>query len=309
MSIIQEALLKLNLRIENNHLEDIEDLYEYIELSSRMKALGDSRAFDKIPQILERDEFKGKLDSLLKLRFQRGMWDLDEQDGEELAFTLIEAQDYHLFYEFTKDSGIYSENTGNLFKQWAKETSLKMIDEQTASVLNDWLVTYPIPEYLRLPVVDSPVTEWDYELLGTIASFWRYRTIRGKWGPRRETRSKLSSHIRAHNRANNENSEAPNLRQQSPLFYSSEDLNIQVERALNSNSQLAFSIQKLDGSPFDPIQVRVGVFKAQQDPAQPKQWNLDLSAMNDKLRNCLLKAPMAIQLTSTETLEIEFVEK
>ena len=111
MNIIQEALLKLNARIESNLLEDTEDLYEYLELSSRMKALGDSKAFDKIPQIIERDEFKGKMDSLLALRCRRGMWDLDEQEGEVLAFTIIEAQDYHLFYEFTQDSGLYSADT------------------------------------------------------------------------------------------------------------------------------------------------------------------------------------------------------
>lgn len=180
MNKIQEAILNLNARIAEINLEDEEDLCQYIQLASRMKALGDSKAFDKIPEIFKKDEFKN-IDEILSERCKRGIWDIDEQDGEELGLTLIEAQDFKIFYEFTKDQGLYSAKTGVMFERWLEETKWKMIDEKTESVLTDWIDMYPIPEDLRLPVVDSPVTEWDYELLGTIAGFLPRNIIHGTW--------------------------------------------------------------------------------------------------------------------------------
>lgn len=170
MSIVAEALAKLTARIQKIEFEDDFDLCYYIEMASRMKALGYSDYFDRIPEICQKDIYRGRLDEIIRNNARRGMFDLDERDGSEAACIIVEAQDWYCFRQFTKNSGLYDKNTGPYMDQWAEETSLKMFNAETASFLRDWLDTYPIPEELRLPVVDSPVTEWEYDIMGKIAS-------------------------------------------------------------------------------------------------------------------------------------------
>lgn len=168
MSIVAEALAKLEARVEEIEFEDDFDLCHFISLASRMKALGEDKYFNQIREICNTDTYRGNVDTIIRENAKRMMWDLDEQDGEELALTIIEVQDWHCFRQFTLDSDLYDKSTGLYMDQAAEEANLKTPDPEAASLLRSWLDTYPIPEDLRLPVVDTPLTDFDYMVMDII---------------------------------------------------------------------------------------------------------------------------------------------
>jgi len=313
MNQTQEAILKLKARIERNRLEDEEDLYQYIQLASRVKGLGDSEAFEKIPEIVKRPEFAGRLEELLAERCRRGMWDLDEQEGEELAISLIEAQDFCLFYEFSRNSGLYSENIHKLFEQWAEETSLTSINEEAASLIRDWRATYPLPDEMLLPVISDPVSDFDYEILGKVASFLSRKEVKGTWS-QQITRTEFKQKVCAYNpaifAACDDGKPAESLlRQQSQLIYTMDDRQIQIQRSLNPRWMLGISITNADGKPIIPDSVRVGVFPATQDPNRPERWLVDLSSCEGKMREFALNGPTVVQLDALTSVKITFGEE
>lgn len=312
MNRTEEGILKLKARIKKNPLEYEEDLLQYIQLASRMKALGDSEAFDKLSEILQREKFSGKLDQILTERCRRGMWDLDEQQGEELALSIIEAQDFKLFYDFSKGMNWYSEKINKMFEQWVEETSIKMIDEETASLLRDWLDTYPISVENCLPVVEVPVTEFAYDIAGKIASFLPRKRIQGTWS-KQVTEIKRSPHAPAYNptvfAACDDGTPPDSLReQQANLVYMTDNGKIQIFRRLNDHWQIGIEIRDSEGNPVIPVQVRVGAFAARQDEKHPERWLLDMKSLSGVLRNYLVNAPTSVLFTPTGELIINFSE-
>ncbi|MBQ6108992.1 MAG: hypothetical protein IJK97_12345 [Thermoguttaceae bacterium] len=312
MNRTEEGILKLKERIEKNPLEYDEELLQYIQLASRMKALGDSTAFDKLPEIFKKDQFNGKLDQILLERCQRGMWDIDEQEGEDLALSIIEAQDFKLFYIFSCNTGWYSKNIHKMFEQWAEETSLKIINEETESLLKDWLDTYPVPEEYCLPVVAVPVTEFAYDIAGKIASFLPRKRIQGTWS-KQVTEIERRPHAPAYNpavfAACDDGTPPDSLReQQANLVYMIDNGKIQILRRLNDRWQMGIEIRDSKGNPVIPVQVRVGAFAARRDDKHPERWILDMKPLSGVLRNYLVNAPTSVLFTPAGELVIKFSE-
>ena len=189
-TVVLEALEKLDRRINDIELEDDMDFCNYCELSSRAKALGESKYFDRIPEICKREKFRGRLDEIIQWRAKMGMFDLDARDGEFAAMIIIEAQDWYCFYKFTKDAGWYDKNTGPYLAQWAEETSLKGLNEEACSILDAWRETYPLPEELQLPVIVAPISDFTYEILGKIAGFLPRHVEYGTWKKVNEDKNK-----------------------------------------------------------------------------------------------------------------------
>lgn len=308
----EEGILKLKARIEKNPLNEEEYLLQYIQLASRMKALGDSEAFDKLPEIFQREQFTGKLDQIFSERCRCGMWDLDEQEGEELAFSIIEAQDFYTFYEFSKDAGWYSPKTGKFFETWFEETSLKMINEETASLLRDWLDTYPIPEENCLPVVAVPVTEFAYDIAGKMASMLPRKRIQGTWS-KQVTEIERRPHAPVYNpavfAACDDGTPPDSLReQQANLVYMTDNGKLQIVRRLNDRWQIGIEIRNSEGNPVIPVQIRVGAFAARRDKNHPERWILDMKPLSGVLRNYLVNAPTSVLFTPSGELVIKFSE-
>lgn len=172
MSNVAEALAKLEARIGKLNFEDDFELCQFIALSSRMKALGESQYFDQIPEICQKDPYRGRLDEIIQQYAKMYMWDLEKQSGEELALTITEIQDWYCFRQFTKDSDLYDKNTGPYMDGMEDEADLVSLDSEAAALLRDWLDAYPIPEELRLPVVDTPLTDFDYKIGSLVVAFW-----------------------------------------------------------------------------------------------------------------------------------------
>ena len=163
MTIRDEAIEKLTARLDEIELEDEYDLTHFMELSSRLKALGESKYFDMLQEICQREQFRGKLDKILIDRARRGLFDLWERQPEEYVFyPIVEAQDFRCFREFTKDSGLYGGRAAAYLDMWIEDTDLTDLNDEAAELLDSWRETYPLPEEMFLPVIVSPRTSGDF---------------------------------------------------------------------------------------------------------------------------------------------------
>lgn len=307
-----EALIKLKKRIEKNPLEDEDDLLLFIQLASRMKALGDSSEFDKIPEIINRKEFNGKLDAILEERCRRGIWDVENQTGEEQGLSIIEAQDFWCFYNYAKDTGLFSKKSEFWFEEWSHETYLASINEKTADTIRSFTMTYPIPEEDMLAVVVAPVTEFEYKLIDRLAASVPIHRAKGTW-----TRPDIS--YAGHPAANfaeasvvvaacddGEPSEAL-LLSQNHLFTEVQTLHgsLRIQRFLNQNWQLVLEMEDSQGNVPKADRVRIGVLPFQWNE-EGKEWVLDLKPHYLNFRLAALNNPTVIRLSPIDIVEIVF---
>ena len=148
---MNESVVKLQKRIAKNELEDEVDLQNYIQLASRMKALGDSTAFDTLPIVFKKSWYRKTGDLLLRECCLKLMYYLDEPIlSEEMAGILIQIQDMKLFYEYSKDKNWYPKGNCEDLKALMRAASEVHPDKEVCEILKLWLNTYPIPEEYRL---------------------------------------------------------------------------------------------------------------------------------------------------------------
>lgn len=315
MNTSKEAIAKLQARIAENALEDEFDLLLFIRLASRMKALGDASAFDKIPEIVARPEFAGQLDGILKERCEQGVFDLQEQTGEPLAMSLIATQDFWLFYKYAKNTGLFSQDLNAGFAQWADHSEAADVDEETASLLRDWLQTYPIAEEDCLSVILVPLTSWDYKLMEDVINMAPYHEVSLLW-----EKESFTNTQRAARRADvlpqvlvlacdDGKPSEELLRQQGQLVCDDPQCNLRVKRSLSNRWVLRLEIQDRGGNPYQPELVCVDRVNAKQDPDDPSLWTIDLSGYPEDLRRFLLEdAVVKIELGKFHGVKVTFPE-
>lgn len=173
-SILQE----LRDRLLGNPIEDADDLTAYIQYASRLAALGDDSEIKKLPAVFERPQFAGKVADILKARCEQGIWEASEYTGEGLAFSLIDAQDFRCFQLRQAES---FPSLIPLLENWWEACEAAELDEDAAGMLRDFLDVYPIPEEERLPVVGTPITEFEYKLLDRLFANVKPRVIEMFW--------------------------------------------------------------------------------------------------------------------------------
>lgn len=305
-----EALAKLKKRIEKNQLEDEDDLLIFIQLSSRMKALGDSSEFDKIGEILKEKKFPENFDALLKDRCERGIWDVQEQQGEELGLSIIEAQDFWLFYNYAK--GLFSESLNYLFEEWSHETYLAALNEEAADTIRSFTMTYAIPEEELLAVVAAPVTEFEYKLIDRLATSVPIHYTKGRW-ERQDTVSYTEQP--AENYANipfavacdDDEPSTALLLSQDQLSFQAQTLQgvLHVQRQLNERWQLVLELEDSQGNAPRADFVRVGVLPFVWNE-EDERWILDMKPFDGNLRRAILKTPVVIRLSPIDIVEITF---
>lgn len=309
-----EALIKLKKRIEKNPLEDEDDLL-FIQLASRMKALGDSSEFDKISEIANRKEFNGKLDAILEERCRRGIWDVENQTGEEQGLSIIEAQDFWCFYNYAKDTGLFSKKLEFWFEEWSHETYLASINGEAADTIRSFTMTYPIPEEDMLAVVAVPVTEFEYKLIDRLAESVPIHRAEGKW-----TRPDIS--YAGHSAANFADVSAivaacddgepwpSQLLSQDRLSVEVQTLHgpLKIQRSLNQNWLLILGMEDSQGNVPKADMVRIGVLPFQWN-GEDKEWILDLKPYDPNFRLAALSSPMVIRLSPIDIVEIVFKER
>lgn len=148
---MEESIVKLQNRIAKNELEDEVDLCNYVQLASRMKALGDSSAFDMLPLVFKKSWYIETADIALDDCCRELMWYFEQPLlDEEMVCMLIQAQDMKLFYEYSKDKNWYPKETHEWFVELFVAADKVQLNDVVRSDLKLWLDTYPIPEEYRL---------------------------------------------------------------------------------------------------------------------------------------------------------------
>lgn len=308
-----EAIAKLKRRIANHPIEDADDFMLFIPLASRMKALGDSSEFDKIGAIVQQKKFPESFDAILEERCRRGIWDVQEQFGEELGLSIIEAQDFWLFYNYAKDTGLFSASLNYLFEEWSHETFLVTMDEETADTLRSFLMTYPIPEEYQLAVVMAPVTEFEYDLIDRIAETVPVHHTKGKW-TRQDTASYAGQVTTNYAdtpvltvACDDDEPSTALLLSQDRLSFQSQTLRgiLHVQRQLNERWQLVLTLEDSQGNSPDVDFVRVGILPFAWNE-EDERWILNMKPFDGNLRQAILKTPIVIRLSPIDIVEITF---
>lgn len=146
---MNNSIEMLQNRIATNPLEVDSDLSEYVTFASRMKALGDSRAFDMIPAVFKKSCYRDLADLIL-YDYCMEMINFFQQPilEEEKVWLLIQVQDMKLFYEYSKDKSWYPKNVW--FEELFAAANKIQLCEEGSAAFKSWLNIYPIPEEYRL---------------------------------------------------------------------------------------------------------------------------------------------------------------
>lgn len=299
-----EILNELKNRTENNALQDETDVLLFIQIASRLKALGDSSEYDKIEEITQRPEFAGRLNDMLLQRAKQGIWDINAQLGEELGFTIIECQDFVLYYEYEKEKSSFPQALTPWFETWMNAANETEIDEETREVLVRYLFTYPIPEELQIGVVAAPVTQEMYDMLATLGekipvseinSVWqRPEVLHLEFEPSTEWTQSFAYQIAC------DDGEIPEylLQRHDRISCSTQtpDGTLYVTQILYSNHQLVFEIRAEDGSVPSIDSVRAEMIPAFTDEEHyaQGQWWINLDDYDTRFWKQILEAPITI---------------
>ena len=163
-------------------LQHEDDLLIFLARAARLASLGRTDQFKKWPTIAA--DLNCDVAELLQARFAEAAWELEELDGELLAFAIIEAQDMHCLIELDKIEDYAEllprsaqglpprlEPASELVLTWSEkaEMAYDRLDDETALLLEDFLVAFPIMESHRLSVVKHPLGTSGRNLLARLA--------------------------------------------------------------------------------------------------------------------------------------------
>ncbi|MDR1384422.1 MAG: hypothetical protein LBJ67_11370 [Planctomycetaceae bacterium] len=287
----QELLSRLN----ENQLEDTDDLNAYIQYASRLAALGNDTEINKLPDIFNKPPFAGNIPEILKTRCEQGIWEVMEYSGDGLALSLIDAQDFHCFFQrFEQEYGnipvtipLGTAPLRIFFNEWQEVCENAELDEDAAEMLQNFLQVYPIPENERLPVVNTPITQWEYGMLHALRSkkkfpcyelHWNLKlkpSMRADW----QKAGKTGTPKLAWCAAATDNKPSETQINLVGAFCEWQPLNktIKIERTLYENWDLLlrFSYDNKTAPAID--RVRLEYVPAFQDEKQPSDWIVSLA--------------------------------
>lgn len=233
-----------------------------LALAARLAEFGDTETRKSVLgyyKNLKEAGIDDSFDEILTRRCRRGLYALSEQLGEELALSLIDAQDFSLFYD--RDADLLQPKTGDFFRTWFAETELVELDGEAAAFLRDWLETWPIPEEKRLIPLVAPMSEAEKTLLD------RFRV------PKREIVLELDA--------------AGKTVAETPIG------EIRLDGRKGSQS-LTFQAVDADGRPFPIRRMRLGALPAFRNEETPELWSFPLQFLSPKMLTRTLAKPINI---------------
>lgn len=164
----QNAIQQLRFRVEQNPLDDADDLMEYVQYAARLAALEDNTFLKRIPELFAGENFTGLIPEILEQRVRQGVWELEEYDGEMLAMSLMDANDFYCFQRLYPEVEQFINKSRPWFGNWWNAAQYAELNAEAAEMLEAFLETFPIPEDLCLAKVQFPITEGQYALLDAI---------------------------------------------------------------------------------------------------------------------------------------------
>ena len=314
---MSDSIRELCRWLADNPLEDTDDLLEFIQYSARLAALGEKEYLQKLLPLLERSLFSERLPEILKVRCEQGIWETEEYSGEELALSLIDAQDFYCFQKIFGSWLFYAVNPW--FGDWWEACERADLDEAAAQMLRDFRHIYPIPADWLLPVIETPITQTEYAFLNTAYANVKLPVLEMVW---EETFPlKLGTHSFIANQKAVERTRLPAqllalddgkpseaLKKMVQLHGSWETpLGMMVvDQRLNDAWEFQIFIQDENYNSLPIERVRIGEVPAIRDRVCPVYWYFDLTPFDIPTRNRLLTEPLLIHSTAGFIVKCSF---
>ncbi|MDR3198410.1 MAG: hypothetical protein LBU34_11135 [Planctomycetaceae bacterium] len=306
MSVLENAKIELLDRLANNTLQDTDDLTAYIQYACRLMSLGDHSKIDDFAFLFAKEQFAGKISDIIKERCKQGWFEIANYPGEDLALSLIDAQDFYLFErQFGKD---YPE-IKPYFRKWWDDCEDVGIDEECAEFLEKFLETFPIPEEERLPVINTPITEREWALLDFAYRNVELPLIELTLQPSQWTKKQNNLYDSVSEKlikrptlllATGDGKPADSLKKimQTDSTVKIKDRKLYIETQLDDAWQFHISIEDESNEPIAIDRVRIGNIPAFQDEKNSSVWNFRLKIFDDNKRKQLLEQSIFVQLSN-----------
>lgn len=266
---------------------------DYIASASRLAALGDASRLNARGQRCR--PFVNEIPKWIGERCQKGMWDLRNLEGEDLGLSLIDAQDFHCFLALAGED--LPEETRRAIEAWTEETDDAPLDADTVDVLERFRLVYPIPDRLRLPVVESPVTDFEMAVLASLAPPRPTQTV--AW-PRT-----VPSELAESGAAKDVPDEALRAAFGVADFVVETEAAgpLRVSRRLGVDWSFTYQLRGEEG-PCPAVELlRVGVLPGEQ--VNEGRWKVRLGRMSSVLKAKALRDPLAVNFANGRRLVIE----
>ena len=291
----------LREKLESNLLEDSDDLLFYIQDASRLAALGDGDYFKRLPEMFNKPLFKGKIVEILEARCREGIWDVEERLGEPLGLALIDAQDFFFFWQRMKE--ILPSSLEPLFEAWWETCEEALLDDESAEILDDFRMTYPIPEEELLPVVETPITETDKSILWELFAPVELPVLELGWKPKYAVKETLAELVCFDD---GRPSDAMKRRVESlKNKIKTPHGTWEISRQLNDDWSLGVTIEDENGRSPAINWIRLGTLAAKRDEEDPTYWTFSLKRLAHETRNQLLESKsLFIYATGGFTVQI-----
>lgn len=156
-------------------VKDEQDLLFFLPLAARLAALGNSAHLTRWPKLAR--ELRTDIMRLLTERFYEGVWDLRHAVGQDLGLAVVAAQDFTCFWVLQKD--ILPAGITTLLESWGQEAEDTLLDEEAVETLERFIECFPLPEDMRLHLVDAPISSFAEAFLARGAS--ARPTIEAEW--------------------------------------------------------------------------------------------------------------------------------
>jgi hypothetical protein len=320
---------ELRNRLANNPLADTNDTLNYWQYAARLATLGDDNILQKIMSDISADSVQ-KWSDALKKRCIRGINEVMEYEGEELALSIIDAND---FYCFEKRSNNLFAELQPYFAEWQDVCEHAQLNDEAADLLRGFIAVFNIPEDDRLPVIDKPLSETEYALLQHIYKDVRLPIVKLQLHPRSST--KFLAQKGLYDTATEKYTASPSLLWAADDGSLSDDLmmliategeinatnvgftrkivkgQINILQQLDERWNLNIYIYDDEGEAIPVDSVRIADVPALQDENEATHWLCSLNIFSPEKRTELLESSVIFQLTNGYKLEcqIPFCEK
>jgi hypothetical protein len=237
--------------------------------------LGDDSAVKRLPDIFRRPEFADNLAESLKNRCEQGEYEAWEYSGEQLVLSLIGAQDFYCFHRrfapFLEQTLVTAVCGCKLplriwFDKWWEVCEVSRLNEDAVQMIKNFRKVFPIPEEECLPVISTPIAEWQYALHDYLYKDVKPFVISVKW-----------------NKDSTGNITIP-----SGTF--------SIERKLDDQGILHISVTEVSGKPMPVNSIRISYVPAFRDADKATRWSINLKRFSPAKRNDLLNEPLVVQL-------------
>lgn len=289
------ALDKLASEIAAMPVCDEKDFLAFLPLAARLAALGDGSQLRRWPEVVK--PFQHQVTKLLVDRGHEGVWHLRNTLGEDLGLAVISAQDFACFLALERD--MVPAAARSTLSVWFDEAENTPLDEDAVETLEVFLRRFPIPDELRLNIVDTPLSTFEEAILAS----------RARPRPTQEVSWPVAVSLPEAVYALESDSPSDVLRDN----FEKADVPVQIDgfgsllvsRRLDEDWRVLIDMRREDGRPLGVESVRLGLFSAvSRNPERDDCWEIDLKHVDYRNRMATLRDTLVVNFRNGSRLRI-----